>query len=352
MSIGSIKEALSGRTFGTARPRARYYDQLSLEDGHALLLRLGVVAGLIGAGIVGVVGLAGSGSDSADRSVDAAPAAVTIAKPVLLPVGLNERRAPIEASIFPFYRAPTVAAANTPAAPAVVATPTSPLLTVEVPVTIETPPPSPATTVIAKQPEALPDPVVAKLAEPADGVEPPPTKPALAEAVPAKPARAEAKPQRVAALETDTAPPVDGSAIRFRGSQLGGAVDGATLIYGGQKLRLAGIIAPALDATCPGKPGQRAWTCGTRARGALFRLVNGRDLVCTPQGEARAGMLTARCTVDGRDIAREQIAAGWARPAKGADDAAMAAEAQARDGKKGLWRNGWSINGATASAAQ
>jgi endonuclease YncB( thermonuclease family) len=116
-------------------------------------------------------------------------------------------------------------------------------------------------------------------------------------------------------------------------------VDGQTLEVTGQRFRLQGIRAPALDQVCQrmGKP----YPCGKVARAALWDLVGGRDVICTPvpaaggTGEAAP----ATCTAGGSSLGEGMVESGWALADPGAGDPYGAFAEAARQAGRGLWRS-------------
>ena len=94
------------------------------------------------------------------------------------------------------------------------------------------------------------------------------------------------------------------------------------------KIRMLGIDAPELD-----QPG------GTAARAALAAKLSGG--VVRVEGDARDqhGRLLGTLRIDDRDLNREMVADGWAWAFTGFvdDDDLLAAEAAARQARRGRW---------------
>jgi endonuclease YncB( thermonuclease family) len=115
-------------------------------------------------------------------------------------------------------------------------------------------------------------------------------------------------------------------------------VDGRTLEVAGQKVRLFGIDAPDLDQVC--RHGGRDYQCGKVARAALWDLVAGLEVSCTPEAEAPGpdGSIAASCTAGDRNLNESMVAAGWALADRDATERYVAAEADARKARQGLWK--------------
>lgn len=127
----------------------------------------------------------------------------------------------------------------------------------------------------------------------------------------------------VAARLDPLPPPVTGTAR---------ASDGDTLRLGGDRIRLLGIDAPELEQSCT-DAGGHDWPCGRKAHEYLQRLLAGR-ISCSPDGHDKYGRILARCSVAGRDLGADLVAAGMAvsYPDYGAEEAA------ARADHRGVWQ--------------
>lgn len=114
-------------------------------------------------------------------------------------------------------------------------------------------------------------------------------------------------------------------------------VDAGTLEIGGQRIRLAGIDAPAYRQTC--RAGGRRWSCGFEAASALAYFVAGSWVSCAERGRDDEGALLAICFaggIGGPDVAVWLVARGWALARPGS--AYVALEEGAREARQGLWR--------------
>ena len=111
-------------------------------------------------------------------------------------------------------------------------------------------------------------------------------------------------------------------------------VDGATLRMRSSVVRLAGVTSPERGRPCRGA--EAGVDCGAAAANALAELLRGRDVVCDVRGRDSRGRALAICDLDGVELNRAIVAAGWAW-ADGSDRLA-AAEVEARAGHRGMWR--------------
>ncbi len=113
-------------------------------------------------------------------------------------------------------------------------------------------------------------------------------------------------------------------------------IDGHTFEVAGQRIRLHGIHAPALDQTCQWP--NRTIRCGTLAKLALMDLTTGTDVVCKPRDRDADGRVVAVCFAGGFDIGRNMVHTGWALAYRRQSTAYMDTEASAREAKRGMWR--------------
>lgn len=120
-------------------------------------------------------------------------------------------------------------------------------------------------------------------------------------------------------------------------------LDGGTLRTATLTVRLAGVDALAAEQVCLDER-DLPWACGLQARAALHNATRTRRLVCDVTEWEGVDRATARCAVEGRDLALAMIAAGFARPA-GEDALALAAAEEARVAVRGAWRGGFRKRG-------
>lgn len=122
----------------------------------------------------------------------------------------------------------------------------------------------------------------------------------------------------------------DGGPRLERGGQVVEVIDGGTLRINGERVRLAGIQAPAHAQQCA-KDG-RFEPCGEQATTALSKIVDlsVKPIECVP-AENGVGSV---CSTEGRDLAETLVSQGRVL-ADGSRYAA--AEEQARKADLGLW---------------
>ena len=113
--------------------------------------------------------------------------------------------------------------------------------------------------------------------------------------------------------------------------------DGGTLQAGDTLIVLDGIDTHDAGAQCQDTDG-RSWPCGTRARAALRRLIQGRAVRCQVPTSGDQQRLTARCTVSGTDLSLWMVSQGWAKPKDPAETKLARAADEARKRKAGIWR--------------
>jgi endonuclease YncB( thermonuclease family) len=115
-------------------------------------------------------------------------------------------------------------------------------------------------------------------------------------------------------------------------------LDGDSLEIAGQRFRLTGIEAPALDQVCH-HAGQ-AYACGKVARAVLWDLVAGREVRCEPLADAGSGDIAATCKAGDTNLNEGMVAAGWAladRAAAQSTQSYGALEDDAKAARRGLW---------------
>ncbi len=112
-------------------------------------------------------------------------------------------------------------------------------------------------------------------------------------------------------------------------------IDGDTLAFQGQHVRLSGVDAPEMAQGCT-RDGQ-VWACGLWARQRMVRLLNGQVTVCTGDTHDRYGRLVAVCRVGGRDIAADLVRDGVILAYPRYSMAYVGLENSARAARRGVW---------------
>lgn len=129
-------------------------------------------------------------------------------------------------------------------------------------------------------------------------------------------------------------------------------MSGDTLEIGGQRIRLAGIMAPVDGQSC--RVGGRSYDCHYISTTGLMDLTAGAVVRCLPQGQAPDGVLVAICYAGGYDLSEGMTYTGWALAYPRAGNPYLEFEEQARKGKHGLWRGEfsppWAWSGSNGSA--
>lgn len=91
--------------------------------------------------------------------------------------------------------------------------------------------------------------------------------------------------------------------------ELPAVVDGDTLKFGKQRVRLYGIDAPELHQTCDGG----TWAAGRLAREALVEIIAAQPVTCVVVVPSdRYGRPISTCSVGKMDLAKEMAVHGWA----------------------------------------
>ena len=126
-------------------------------------------------------------------------------------------------------------------------------------------------------------------------------------------------------------------------------IDGDTIEIRGQRIRIQAIDAPESGQWCG--EGEDRWRCGKASAEALDAMVDGATVTCRQDPrdpQDRYKRVLARCEARGGDLGEALMRAGLAvayvrfldyrngepRPYKAA---ALAAEAEARAAKRGMW---------------
>ncbi|MCF4165291.1 hypothetical protein L2U69_06520 [Zavarzinia compransoris] len=86
-------------------------------------------------------------------------------------------------------------------------------------------------------------------------------------------------------------------------------VDGATIDLGGQRIRIAGLTAPAFGAGCAAKASVA--DCGLAAALDLRRLVGWQKISCIARGRDAGERLIAACRFGDRDVSHQMRILGW-----------------------------------------
>ncbi len=113
------------------------------------------------------------------------------------------------------------------------------------------------------------------------------------------------------------------------------AIDGDTIAFGDDMIRIAGIDAPEAPQTCL-RSGEE-WACGQAATDFLAELLARGRLRCSQLEIDDFGRQVSSCSVAGLDIAQEVLAAGWAVSTSSGNGIHVELEVNARAMQVGLW---------------
>lgn len=113
-------------------------------------------------------------------------------------------------------------------------------------------------------------------------------------------------------------------------------VDGDTLATPDQRIRLYGIDAPESGQVC-NIGGQEVY-CGREATAVLSDIIAGRSVTCDPRSHDRYGRLVAVCSVDGADLGKSMVGAGWAVAFRRYSTDYVSDEEKASSARLGMWR--------------
>jgi endonuclease YncB( thermonuclease family) len=116
-------------------------------------------------------------------------------------------------------------------------------------------------------------------------------------------------------------------------------IDARTFDVAGERVRLHGIDAPDRDQTCGEwvRSRMQDYRCGDAAYAFLASLVAGREVFCVEWARDEAGRLLGLCFVDGRDIARVLVLAGWAVADTAHSSRYAGDQEAAKAAGRGLW---------------
>ncbi len=117
-------------------------------------------------------------------------------------------------------------------------------------------------------------------------------------------------------------------------------VDGDTVKFGQQRVRIFAIDAPERQQSCtrPGNGVTITYACGQEARDALTAMIAGRPVECQRVDTDKYGRPVAMCAVAGIDLGGFMVASGWAIEAAAYTDGRYADEqAEAKAARRGIW---------------
>ncbi len=118
------------------------------------------------------------------------------------------------------------------------------------------------------------------------------------------------------------------------------ALDSGLLDFAGQAVYLYGLRGAPPDQVCTLGDG-RAWACGQEARWAARHRIANHWVECVERARGPGGEIFALCYlggVGGPELNSWLVEQGWALAARDYADDYVAAEEQAREARRGLWR--------------
>jgi len=138
------------------------------------------------------------------------------------------------------------------------------------------------------------------------------------------------------AMEHEAALPWPSSMPPERLSGRARVIDGDTIAFGSERLRLHGIDAPEISQLC--ERDGHDYRCGEEARDALIRILGRGFIACDAAGRDRYGRRLAFCHgEDGQDVGAAMVSAGWAVAYTRYSYRYLPAQLSARFHRRGLW---------------
>ena len=128
------------------------------------------------------------------------------------------------------------------------------------------------------------------------------------------------------------------------------AVDSMVIAINGQRIMLFGIDSVMRKQNCT--IGGKIWQCWPAALRNLEILLDQGPVTCETVGEPDVyGRLLARCDVNGQSLNEQLVRAGWAIDRRSETTDYVAAEAEAKEKKLGLWQGEFMMPDAFRRAA-
>ena len=114
-------------------------------------------------------------------------------------------------------------------------------------------------------------------------------------------------------------------------------IDGDTLDFSGQRVRLHGIDAPESKQKC--WLGGSEWLCGKASSRALKNLIEGTVVRCNKIDRDRYGRIVGKCHSKGLDIGKAMVANGMALAYRKYSSDYINAEIAAKAEQVGIWKS-------------
>jgi endonuclease YncB( thermonuclease family) len=128
------------------------------------------------------------------------------------------------------------------------------------------------------------------------------------------------------------------------------AVDPTVIEVDGQRVMLFGIDSVMRKQTCA--IGGKIWQCWAAALRNLEILLDQGAVTCETVGEPDVySRLLARCNINGESLNEQLVRTGWAVARRSETTDYVAAEAEAKEKKHGLWQGEFMMPDAFRRAA-
>jgi endonuclease YncB( thermonuclease family) len=128
------------------------------------------------------------------------------------------------------------------------------------------------------------------------------------------------------------------------------AVDSTVIEVDGQRIMLFGIDSVIRKQSCT--IGGKIWQCWTSAMRGLQTLLDQGPVTCETVGEPDVySRLLAHCNINGESLNEQLVRTGWAVARRSETTDYVAAEAEAKEKKLGLWQGEFMMPDALRRAA-
>jgi endonuclease YncB( thermonuclease family) len=142
-------------------------------------------------------------------------------------------------------------------------------------------------------------------------------------------------------------------ALRVEANEITGpatAVDSTVIAINGQRIMLFGVDSVMRKQTCT--IGGKIWQCWPAALRNLEILLDQGPVTCETVGEPDVyRRLLARCNINGESLNEQLVREGWAVARRSETTDYVAAEAEAKEKKLGLWQGEFKMPDAFRRAA-
>ena len=115
-------------------------------------------------------------------------------------------------------------------------------------------------------------------------------------------------------------------------------IDGRTLDFDGQQVRLWGLDAPDMDQSCFSPKKHFPYPCGASAFEKIGKMLRDQVLVCKGDEHDEEGRLIAICYSGRIEVNEQQVLSGWAVADTRQSDRYMRMQNTAKQFRDGLWR--------------